>query len=140
MSIKETEQGGIKTTYKHYTISAIFIGNQCAKWSDDNWHNSLITLLNRNTKRSISFDFWGSLMNPELRTHDDLLNAFHCFIPEGISGQQDYEQFCQSFGYGDDSRKAHATWKACQKSLLKIERIINEDINDFYRALSGVAG
>jgi len=79
-------------------------------------------------------------MQPELTTHDDLLNAFHCFISDGVSGQQEFEYFCQDFGYDEDRRKAHEIWRGCKKSLSKIERLIDEDIDSFYQAISKEVG
>lgn len=139
MTTQTTKQVGIKTAFKNFTVSAVFIGDKAAKWSNDNWYNSRVTVYNRKTGKRTAFDFWGSLMNPELRTRYDLLNAFYCFIGDAVSGNQSFSDFCGEFGYDEDSIKARETWLACKQSLDKAKRILDADIYDFLNELSAIA-
>ena len=139
MSVETTKQGGIKTAFKNFTVSAVFVGDKAARWADDNWNNHRVTVYNQRTGQRTTFDFWGSIMNPELRTRYDLLNAFYCFLSDAASGNQSFNEFCREFGYDEDSIKARETWKACQQSLEKAERILNTDLYDFLNELAEIA-
>ena len=106
MSITQTKQGGIKTRFEQYSVSAVYVGNKSAPWATNNCNNSRVSVVNLNNKKRINFDFWGSLMNPALCTKYDLLNDFYCFISDALSGQQDFFDFCGAYGYDDDSIRA----------------------------------
>jgi hypothetical protein len=138
MTTQTTKQGGIKTAFKNFTVSAVYIGNKSASWANDNWYNSRVTVYNRETKKRTMFDFWGSLMNPELRTRYDLLNAFYCFVSDAVSGNQSFHDFCREYGYDEDSIKARNTWLACKKSLEKAKRVLDTDIYDVCNELSEI--
>lgn len=113
----------MKTTYKNFKISSIYVGNK--KWSenDNNYHNHIITIYNVDTKKKTAFEFWGSIMNPEIKTKNELLFAFYCFLSDAEGSRYGFNDFCENFGYDTDSRKAYTTFKACEKSLKKAERI-----------------
>lgn len=139
MSVQTTKQGGIKTAFKNFTVSAVFVGDKAARWGNDNWNNHRVTVYNQYTGKRTSFDFWGSIMNPELRTRYDLLNAFYCFLSDAASGNQSFNEFCREFGYDEDSISARDTWRACQQSLEKAKRILNTDLYDFLNELAEIA-
>ena len=68
-------------------------------------------------------------MKPEIETEQELMFAFYCFLSDGDSSRYGFENFCSEFGYDTDSRKAYKTFKACEKSLKKAERIgIDEEM------------
>lgn len=136
MSIQRTTQGGIKTSYQHFTVSAVYLGNKTAPWTSNHYYNSRVTVYNRHTGKRTNFEFWGSLMQPELCTRYDLLNALYCFVSDAVSGNQDFADFCTEFGYKQDSIKAYRTWKACRQALLKLRRILDTDLYHFCNALA----
>ena len=83
-----------------------------------------------------------SIMNPEIDSEYDTLNAFYCFVSDALSGTYSFSEFCGEFGYDEDSRKAEQTWKACQRSLKKFERVSGyglDEMYDFINELSEVA-
>ena len=41
-----------------------------------------------------------------------------------------FDGFCSEFGYDSDSRTAERTYKACQKTLKKVERVFSCDLYD----------
>lgn len=41
-----------------------------------------------------------------------LLEVCHALAMDAQSGQESFAEFCASFGYDEDSRKAEATWRA----------------------------
>jgi hypothetical protein len=115
----------MKTTYKNFTISSQYIGNKPWPADEKNYHNHKVTVLSGGKKTS--FEYWGSIMYPEISNEIDLLNAFECFVMDALSAQNNFEDFCNELGY-DVSRKAERVYKACEKSLLKLERIYSGDV------------
>lgn len=132
----------MKTTFKNFSITSTFKGDKVAPWSDkqQNYNNHTITVTNTETKQKISFEFWGSIVKPEIKTEDELLNAFYCFVSDAVSGISSFENFCGEFGYDEDSRTAEKTWKACKKSLEKLNKIYNGDIYILSNELQEIAG
>lgn len=132
----------MKTTFKNFEIISEYTGNKKADWggNQENWNHHNIIVKNKETKKQTSFDFWASIMNPELSTDYDLKNSFYCFVSDAISGTYTFEEFCGEFGYDTDSRKAEKTWKSCQKSSVKLKRIYSGNIYDLVNELQEIAG
>lgn len=121
----------MRTQYKNFTIISCFKGDK--PWNANeklqNYNNHIITVINHNTKKKTSFEFWGSIVNPEIQTEQELLFAFYCFLSDGHSSRYGFKEFCNEFGYDTDSKKAYRIFKACEKSLYKAERIgIDEEM------------
>lgn len=132
----------MKTTFKNFSINSTFKGDKIAPWNDNqqNYNNHIITVTNTETKQKTSFEFWGSIVNPEVKTENELLNAFYCFISNAVSGTYSFDEFCGEFGYDEDIRTAEKTWKACKKSLEKLNKIYKGDIYDLVNELQEIAG
>lgn len=120
----------MKTNYKNFKITSTFLNNKCWKCDEkrQNYNNHRITVTNTETSKKTSFEFWGSIMKPEITTDQELLFAFYCFLSDGQSSRYGFNEFCSEFGYDTDSRRAFSTFKECRKSLFKAEKIgIDED-------------
>ena len=115
----------MRTQYKQFRITSTFLGDKL--WSADdkmqNYNNHLVTIVNTETHKKTAFEFWGSIMKPEITTENELMFAFYCFLSDGEGSRYGFDDFCANFGYDTDSRKAYKTFKACEKSLKKAERI-----------------
>lgn len=126
----------LNTKQGKFTINSEYIGDKPAPWNDgknDNYHNHKVSVTHN--KRKLTFDFWGSIMNPELRSDQDNINAFQCFVSDALSAKESFEYFCSEFGYDTDSRKAERIYKACEKHLRKLERVFTGDIYDLINEL-----
>ena len=132
----------MKTTYKEFNLTSTFKGDKLAPWDDkqQNYNNHVITVANTELGQKASFEFWGSIVNPEIQTESELLNAFYCFVGDAISGKMDFSEFCSEFGYDEDSRKAEKIWNACKRSTVKFDRLYSGDIYDFVNELQEIAG
>lgn len=129
-------------TYKFgdFGITATYKGDKAAKWSGgENWNNHLVTVVNTKTGKRTSFEFWASIMNPHLSSRYDVLNAFRCFVDDAISGDMTFREFCEEFGYAEDSRTAEKTWKDCKNASKKLHRIYDGDIYELTNALADFA-
>lgn len=118
----------IKTKHGDFEITSTFHGNKL--WPADekkqNYNNHTVTI-SHNGKRA-SFEFWGSIMSPEISTDNDLQHAFYCFLSDAVSAKNSFEDFCSEFGYDTDSRKVESIYKACERSLAKLERLYDGDV------------
>ena len=114
-------------------INSEYLGNK--EWHVEkgskmpsNWNNHKVKVTHN--KKSFSFDFWGSIVNPEISNDQENVFAFYCALSDGLSAKDSFENFCSEFGYDEDSRNAERIYKACEKSLKKIERVFDCDLYD----------
>jgi len=129
-----------KVIFKNFQVKVNFRGDKLSGWDKNNRNNYLITVTNKETKQRITFEFWASITNPELEKEYDILNAFYCFVSDAVSGSESFEDFCSNLGYDEDSRTAEKIYKACQRSLTKLEKIYDGDIYDLVNELQEVVG
>ena len=125
-----------RANYKNFTISAKFDGLKVAPWDDCNDGHNVIFVKNNNNGKKTSFDFWGSRVNPVVKTEYEILNAFYCFVSDAVSGLDSFYDFCRNFGYDEDSRSAEKTWKACKKLLEKFKRVSEFSTDEIYNFLN----
>jgi len=118
--------------FKGFKLSAKYTGSKEAEWMPHNWNHHKITIKNIESGKQTSFDFWASIANPEVRSREDLIGAFECFVGDAVAGMNDFNDFCSEFGYDEDSRRAEKIYKACQKATAKLQRIYNGDIHSLY--------
>lgn len=115
----------MKTNYNEFTISAKFTGKKAADWDGKNFNHSLVTVKNNDNGKKTTFDFWGSRVEPELKTENDVLYAFYCFLSDAVAGLDGFDGFCGNFGYDADSRRAEKTWKLCRRAWEKFSNLTN---------------
>lgn len=111
------------------TINSDFKGDKLWKNSNsrqENWNNHLVTVTHN--KKRLSFDFWGSVMNPENKTEQEVVFAFYCFLSDSCAGNGTFENFCSEFGYDQDSRTAERIHKQCISSNQKFNRVFDCDL------------
>jgi hypothetical protein len=124
----------MKTTYKNYIVSEKWIDN-VYRWNMTCKHYK-INVYNKENKKRTSFDFYMGELSKGIKKEYDLLNAFYCFLSDGVSGLDSFEDFCFNFGYDTDSIKAYGIYKECKKSAVKIQRVITCNIYDLLNELS----
>ena len=125
-----------KASFRHFRVSAEYVGNEAAPFNAENYHNHQVVVVNRENRRRMRFMFWASIMKPELCSRYDVLNAFYCFLSDAASGLLSFEEFCREFGYDTDSRTAYRTWQACQYSSRKALRLLDGTESDLYALLN----
>jgi hypothetical protein len=57
-----------------------------------------------------------------------------CLISDADAGSESFKEFCSSFGYDTDSRKAERCWRACRKMSPKVRKLLGDDFEEFARA------
>ena len=125
--------------FQQFRVSALYLGDQAAAFMPNNYHNHRVRVVNRTNRRQATFQFWASMMSPELRSRYDVLNAFYCFLSDAVSGLEPFEQFCREFGYDSDSRSAYQTWQACRRLSRKALRLLDGSETDLYALLNALA-
>ena len=123
------------TLYKNYKVSVDFTGSKKAEWGN-NYNHHKITVKNTDTNKQATFDFWGSIAKPSIEGDKySTLNAVYCWVSDALSAKDyDIDAFAKEFGYETPSQIIR-TYKACEKSLSQVERVIDEDIYDFINEL-----
>lgn len=133
----------MKAIYKNLEISAVFLRSQSqAEAFDEKSRNGLhsntfkITVLNTDNSNEIDFLYHGSHADYKAGKKElnesDLLQAFECFLSDAIAGDMDFEDFCNEFGYDEDSRRAERIHNACQEHKELFESLeIDNDLYDF---------
>ena len=109
----------MKTNYNEFTISAKFDNNKAAIWDSTNFNHNVVTVKNNDNGKRVTFDFWGSRVEPEIKTENDLLYSFYCFLNDAILGTYCFDSFCRDLGLDTDSRKAEKSWRSCKRSWTK---------------------
>lgn len=108
-------------------ISNKFLGDK--KWDigdknyPANYNNHKVTVV-RDGKR-MTFDFWQSRAQPDMTKDRHLIFALHCVLQDAFCATDSFERFCSELGYDQDSRKAEKFYKACEKALIKVERVFD---------------
>lgn len=127
----------MKMTYKNLSIESKFLNNKNWNFGGNinNFNNHKITVVNLETKKRLSFEFWNSNAIGEIKTESDLIEAFECFLSDACAAKESVEDFCNEFGY--ELKEGRNIYNACVKSLNKYDRVLSEyDIYDFINELN----
>ena len=126
--------------YYGFTLKATYVGEKEPKCFNDNRSRShthhVITVKNNETGKKLHFDFWNSILNPQITDTEELKWAFECFLRDCLVAIESYEDFISEFGY-DDDKESKRVYKECECALKKLERIYDGDIFELYNAVNG---
>jgi len=131
-TINEYEKQGNDFIEKHgIKFTATWKGDKCPLWDDEKHIHGdrYIITLSRNGKR-FTFDFWNSY-NDAREGKSPTAYGVLATIEKNDPG--DFAEFCSNYGYDEDSKKAHKTYKAVVKQWEKAERFFTpEEIEELY--------
>lgn len=164
---KKTEQL-MKTLNVAYTIEYDGIGIN-PNWNDKD-KRTIYSVHLENTRGSMDFTFWGSILEAELRKmsmddyckiymrshYQDLsyaekskanrayhrkLKEYEVDIYEVIAALQKYEvgsfsNFCDEYGYDEDSRRAERIYLACTDEYYKLKKMFTEEEMEMLREVN----
>ena len=121
--------------YKHYHITTTYEAEKARDGFMAYQHNR-VTVMNTRTKAKASFDFWGSQVQPEIRSPGDCCNALECWLSDGIAfhNANDVDDFASEFGYTGIPQAIKA-YRGCEKAWGQIQRVIDDDPYDLANAL-----
>lgn len=63
--------------------------------------------------------------------------VLECLISDAQAAEEEFEEFCHSFGYDSDSRKAEAIWRACRENGERVRALLGDHFDEVCQALAG---
>lgn len=120
----------MKTEIRNFRISASEnpVYTSCP-WDAREHNRYTITITNKDNGKKTRFYYYTSVARPEMNGVDELKQAFDCFLSDSECGAMDFREFCGELCYDEDSRKAFKIWRACVRSLGRLQDI-GFDMND----------
>ena len=118
------------------TVESKFLGDKEASFNSGNWNNHKIKLTYNGHSRT--FDFWGSIRNPEISTEEELKGAVECILYDATTGHQydgydidtGTQEIINEFGYSD-FREARRVFKGVVKTFKNLHSLF-KDSNIIY--------
>lgn len=56
-------------------------------------------------------------------------DVFYSLLLDNDGGEMSFKEFCDTFGYDNDSIKAEKVWRACRANSEDFKRVVGKDIN-----------
>jgi hypothetical protein len=111
------------------------IGRSLTK-DDRGWEHYAMTCLLKYERRSLKTPFMQGTAHADEPTAAEVLA---CLISDAqsVESARSFEDWCGDLGYDSDSRKAEATYKACEATGGKLRRFLGEDYDAFVIAAEG---
>lgn len=110
------------------TSKAVYGGEVPEGWTPGT-HPYKVTLRFEGRRLTVPF-FMGPAHTKE-PTAADVLSSI---TSDARAGEQSFEDFCGDFGYDTDSRKARATWKACEKMAPRVRKFLGDRFDEVANA------
>lgn len=107
-------------------IKFVWKDTACPPWKEGECkhiHGDHYRVYFRRGNNTFNVSFWNS--------YDDAINgikphAYDILIAIVKNDPGSFADFCRDFGYNDDSRQAHKTWKSCVKQWEQVKRFFTE--------------
>lgn len=115
----------------------------------------VVTFHNETSKRTEDFDFftgiglrakpvfpnkftrntiaWHNVENARKPSAPGPASVLSSILLDSDACNQSFAHWCSDFGYDEDSRKAYATYEACQKNADKLARVLDSKTRDALR-------
>jgi len=111
----------------------VIVDHACEKdnpyWDSSASQHNRVSVMNCKTRKRCSFDFWGSIRDPNAEDGNGAIGAISCYASDGMAFRSSINliDFCYNFGYDTDSRKAEKIYKACEKADKRLSRVFGDD-------------
>lgn len=114
---------GISMTYKAKGLNT----------SQDNWQRYSFTVTLKRDGQKITMPYHMGIGHAKdgQTPAPKLIEVLDSLRLDASSADESFEDFCANFGYDPDSRKALATYKACQKARVKVQALLGDDFDAF---------
>lgn len=128
-AVSSYEQNALDFLAKHgITFCASGANTTRAPWAKTGepcGYHYTITLAKEKTLSDLSFDFWGSVNDAKTAKRPTAYDVLAC-ISMDIHCPSTFADFCAEYGYDEDSRAAHATFKRCATFARKLRAFFSE--------------
>lgn len=98
------------------------------EWPYEGAQHFLATIRYKRRELQAEYSIGSAVKAPE---RSDLIA---CLLSDASAGSESFEDYCINFGYDTDSRKAYATWLACQTTARDIKFLLGADLEMFQEA------
>ena len=88
-------------------------------------------------KRSGVFEYTDSVVNTTEGREPEIKDVLYCLVMDYTSASETFQDFCDEFGYDNDSIKSLNIFKACQKNSQKMKRIFGPVLNALHKEYEG---
>ena len=88
-------------------------------------------------KRSGVFEYTDSVANTNEGKEPEIKDVLYCLVMDYTSASETFQDFCDEFGYDNDSIKSLNIFKACQKNSEKMKRIFGPVLNALHKEYEG---
>jgi hypothetical protein len=112
--------------YEQYMDDELLSGWTPAYMSEEEVKNSTHTKFDVELefdKRSIVIEYSCTNVPEQSR-------VFECLVVDARSGAYTFEEFCDEFGFNNDSIKDRRIYKACKKNSAKLLELLGEELFD----------
>lgn len=98
-------------------------------WAPDA-HPYKVTLRRKDGRhvRTLTVPFY---MGAALTNEPTPADVLSCLLSDAEAASESFEDFCSSFGYDSDSRKAERTYRQCEKLAPRVKRFLGEAYETF---------
>ena len=116
---------------ERYRITAEWVEGPTHRVDDDGWehHGGKVRITHRGVNgatRQMTLPFrMGMGLDPDEMRPADVVSSVALDARLGMEG---FEDFCSELGYDTGSRKAHASWRECQRSAQRFERFCTSQV------------
>lgn len=102
------------------------------RWDGDGWEHRAFTLRLHRAESSATMDSpWRQGMGVTSSPEDEPWTVLDSLVSDAAMGLTGFDDFCGDLGYDTDSRKAFATWEACQRTADQLAAFLGgEDQRD----------
>lgn len=104
-------------------MTATMTNGPLPEWAGQGSHSWSVTLRYKGCQFTLPF-YTGSMCGEV--TAADVLS---CLALDAGSTNQSFESWCADLGYDSDSRRAEATYKACQRNAVRLTRLLGNDLD-----------
>ena len=97
--------------------------------NSDGWKNYLWKVTLERWSRFVQLEYHCGTghVKDGVPTPPELSDVIYSLLTDLQGGRETFEDFCASFGYDDDSRKAHRIWLKCKASGAKLAKLFSPD-------------
>ncbi len=97
--------------------------------NSDGWKNYtwLVWLERGGSLTSLEYQCGTGHAKDGVPTPPGVNDVIFSLLTDWQGGRETFEDFCSSFGYDEDSRKAYKIWEACKKSGEKLQKLFSAD-------------
>jgi len=106
-------------------MSITYVTHEVPLWDNRVHPKYRVRITRKQTRQSISWYFYDSLYNDQMGKRPTPYDVLAC-ISNDTYVYDNFEEFCDAYGYSNDSIRAFKTWKLYDKLSKRLNRFFTE--------------